>query len=92
MISKEIDEFSQSARIPAGSQGYGDASRRNKMTEAYRIAIPHFWCLEYYEGNKKMTVDIDFRDEKYYLNTKLISSWEAPFENEIITNDEKGEL
>lgn len=59
------------------------------MTNAYRIAIPHFWCLEYYEGNKKMTVDIDFRDPIICLNAKLISCWDAPFENEIITDDEK---
>ena len=59
------------------------------MFKKYRITIPHFWCLEYYEGDKKMTVDIDFRDEKYYLSTRLISCWDAPFENEIITNKEK---
>lgn len=59
------------------------------MTDAYRIAIPHFWCLEYYEGDKKMTVDIDFRDVKLYLNTKLITCWDVPFEKEAITNEDK---
>lgn len=36
-----------------------------------------------------MTLDIDFQDEKYYLSTKLISCWDAPFENVIITNKQK---
>lgn len=59
------------------------------MANAYKIAIPHFWCLEYYEGVKKMTVDIDFRDVNLYLNTKLITCWDAPFEKETITNEDK---
>ncbi len=59
------------------------------MIKKYEIAIPHFWCLEYYEGGKKMTVDIDFRDIKIYLSTKLISCWDEPFEKEVITDEEK---
>jgi len=59
------------------------------MVNTYRIEIPHFWCLVYYEGDKKMTVDIDFREETKYLNTKLISCWDEPFEKEVITSEEK---
>lgn len=60
-----------------------------KTANKYRIAIPHFWCLEYYEGDKKMTVDIDFRDVKLYLSTKLITCWDVPFEKEVITYEDK---
>ena len=60
-----------------------------KMGNTCRIKIPHFWCLEYYEGDKKMTVDIDFRDPVLYLNTKLITRWDEPFEKETITDEEK---
>ena len=59
------------------------------MENTCRIKIPHFWCLEYYEGNKKMTVDIDSRDPVNYLNTKLIKCWDEPYEKEIITLEEK---
>ncbi len=59
------------------------------MGNTCRIKIPHFWCLEYYEGDKKMTVDIDFRDPVLYLNTKLITRWDEPFEKETITDEEK---
>ena len=58
------------------------------MGNTCRIKIPHFWCLEYYEGDKKMTVDIDFRDPVLYLNTKLITRWDEPFEKETITGKE----
>ena len=59
------------------------------MGNTCRIKIPHFWCLEYYEGDKKMTVEIDFRDPVLYLNTKLITRWDEPFEKETITDEEK---
>ena len=36
-----------------------------------------------------MTVDIDFRDPVLYLNTKLITRWDEPFEKETITDEEK---
>ena len=59
------------------------------MGNTCRIKFPLFWCLEYYEGDKKMTVDIDFRDPVLYLNTKLITRWDEPFEKETITDEEK---
>ncbi len=32
----------------------------------YRIEVPHFYCLEYYEEEKKMIVEMDFREDYFY--------------------------
>ena len=56
---------------------------------SYQIAIPHFYCLEYTEGNKTMKVDIDFRDSIIYLNTDLIKHWNPPHEAELIDKSHK---
>lgn len=58
----------------------------------YSISIPHFYCLEYYEKDKKMVLDIDFRDSIIYLESTLVKNWEAPFNNEIITEKEKKKI
>ena len=55
----------------------------------YNISIPHFYCLEYYEKDRKMVLDIDFRDSIIYLESTLVKNWEAPFNNEPITEKEK---
>jgi len=51
----------------------------------YQIQIPHFYCLEYTDGSKTMTVDIDFRDPVIYLSTSLIVAWNPPHDTETIT-------
>lgn len=55
----------------------------------YKIDIPHFYCLEYIEGEKKIILDIDFRDPVRYLNKSLIEKWEPPYDNDIICGAEK---
>lgn len=55
----------------------------------YRIKVPHFYCLEYYEGDKRMIVEMDFREEYFFLNPELITHWEEPYENIQINIDEK---
>lgn len=55
----------------------------------YHITIPHFYCLEYYEENKKMILDIDFREPTIYLEPCLVKNWEPPFDNEVIHIKEK---
>ena len=37
------------------------------MAEECRIEITHFYCFEYYEGEKKMVVELDFRDKVLHL-------------------------
>ncbi|MCM1084424.1 MAG: hypothetical protein NC393_09535 [Clostridium sp.] len=60
--------------------------------EEYKITIPHFYQLEYTEGNHKMYLDIDFRDPEIYLEVAHVEHWEKPFENEIISESEKNVL
>lgn len=55
----------------------------------YQIDVPHFYCLEYYEGDKKMIVEMDFREDYFLLNPQLITHWERPYENIHINMDEK---
>lgn len=45
--------------------------------------------MEYYEGNKKMIVDLDFRDPVQHLSLGLIDNWEKPYDSEIIEDNEK---
>lgn len=53
------------------------------------IEIPHFYCFEYYEGDKKMIVEMDFRDPVYYLSPQMIEHWEKPYEDVEITMEDK---
>lgn len=57
--------------------------------KGYSIAIPHFYCLEYSEENRKLTVDVDFREKTIYLSTSKISKWEDPFQAISIAEEEK---
>ena len=57
--------------------------------EEYRIKVPHFYCLEYYEGDKKMIVEMDFREDYFYLTPQLITRWEKPYDNINIEAKEK---
>ena len=55
----------------------------------HQIQIPHFYCLEYMESDKTMTVEIDFRDPVIYLSTPLIVAWNPPHDAETITESSK---
>ena len=57
--------------------------------EEYRIKVPHFYCLEYYEGDKKMIVEMDFREDYFYLTPQLITRWEKTYDNINIEAKEK---
>lgn len=59
------------------------------MSKNYEISIPHFYCLEYKENNRKMFLEIDFREPFIDLTMSLIQHWEPPFENEEITEKDK---
>ncbi|MDD3139997.1 MAG: hypothetical protein PHX08_13610 [Lachnospiraceae bacterium] len=56
------------------------------------IDIPHFYCLEYIEGNKKMNVDIDFREFPIYFKKSLIQKWETPYSEEEVSEKKKEEI
>ena len=58
----------------------------------YEIKIPHFYSLEYYEGGKHMTLDIDFRDQIIYLNTMLVVAWNHPHGDVRIEEHEKEKI
>lgn len=57
--------------------------------EKYNIKVPHFYCMEYYENNKKMIIQMDFREARFLLNKDLITNWEEPYENELISESDK---
>ena len=50
------------------------------LGKGYKIGIPHFYCLEYCEGDKKMFVEMDFRESFSILDPILITHWEKPYE------------
>lgn len=58
----------------------------------YEIRIPHYYCLEYIEDDKKMTLDIDFRDTIIYLSTDLIGKWDSTHSDEIVSKQKKEEI
>ncbi len=58
----------------------------------FKVDIPHFYLLEYCEGNHVMNVQIDFRDPVPCLYTNEIKSWNPPYENEVITAEKKEEI
>lgn len=55
----------------------------------YSIKVPHFYCLEYFEGDKKMIVEMDFREDFFHLTSQLITHWEKPYDNVKIDTEEK---
>ena len=62
------------------------------MEKKYEIRVPHFYCLEYITGEKKMKVEMDFREAYFVLNKRLITNWEPPYEQEHIDENEKQEI
>lgn len=56
------------------------------------ISIPHFYCLEYVEDDKKLIIDIDFREPKILIGKSLIKKWEPPYQSMIITEEMKEEI
>jgi hypothetical protein len=59
------------------------------MEKDYYIKIPHFYSFEYYEGDKKMIIELDFRDRILHLDIDLITKWEEPFDDLEISREEK---
>lgn len=57
-----------------------------------KITIPHFYCLEYSEGEKKLLVDIDFRETKIIIGRSLIKHWEKPYDSEKLTEEKREEI
>ncbi len=58
-------------------------------SKGYSINVPHFYCLEYCEEDKKMIVEMDFREDYFFLSLKLIAHWEKPYDTIIIEDEEK---
>ncbi|WP_033168129.1 hypothetical protein [Clostridium sp. KNHs205] len=58
----------------------------------YKIEVPHFYCLEYFDEGKKMKVEMDFRESYFVLSNKIITKWEPPHDNEIIDENKKKEI
>lgn len=58
-------------------------------SKKYSIKVPHFYCLEYFENDKKMIVEMDFREDYFYLTPQLITHWEKPYDDIIINIEER---
>ncbi len=56
------------------------------------ISIPHFYCLEYVENDKKLYMDIDFRESKILIGRSLIKRWEKPYDREEISEETREEI
>ena len=59
------------------------------MSPSCEISIPHFYCLEYREGERLLRLEIDFRDQVIVLDESLVTGWEAPHAKEPISRAEK---
>ena len=55
----------------------------------FRIEIKHFYCLDYFEGDRRMIVDVDFRDPVKYIDKRYITHWESPYDHEVLSSAEK---
>lgn len=55
----------------------------------YYIKVPHFYCLEYFEADKRMIVEMDFREDYFYLAPQLITHWEKPYDDVEITIEDR---
>ncbi|WP_460058384.1 hypothetical protein [Pseudolactococcus yaeyamensis] len=60
--------------------------------ENIEIDIPHFYCLEYREGNKVLNVEIDFRERELIFGKSLIKKRESPYSEEDITSFHKDKI
>ena len=59
------------------------------MRKDYSINVNHFYSFEYYEGDKKMVIELDFRDQFLYLTPTLITRWQEPYENLKISYEDR---
>jgi hypothetical protein len=59
------------------------------VSPAFEIRIPHFYCLEYREGERKLIIDIDFRDPVIYLDDALALTWTGAHAPEPITGADR---
>ncbi len=55
----------------------------------YEIHVPHFYCMEYSEGEHTMDIEIDFREDYFLLNKSLITQWKKPYDTELILDEKK---
>lgn len=55
----------------------------------YIIKVPHFYCMEYIEENRRLIIEMDFRESRFLLDKDLVTKWEPPYQNEIISEDKK---
>lgn len=59
------------------------------MRKDYSINVNHFYSFEYCEGDKKMVIDLDFRDRFLILTPTLITKWQEPYESLEISYEDK---
>jgi hypothetical protein len=66
----------------------------NQMTygKDFTVSIPHFYSLEYTEGDHVMTIEMDFREETPGLYFEAIKKWNPPHEGEAISDERREEI
>ena len=58
----------------------------------YLISFLGINDIKYEEKGKELHVFVDFRDKTIELSLKDITKWNKPYENEVITLDEKQKI
>lgn len=58
----------------------------------YVIGAPHFYELEYREGDHVMSVEIDLRDPIPCIYKKTLVAWNPPHQDESVPEDKKEEI
>ncbi|MFD1318336.1 hypothetical protein [Loigolactobacillus zhaoyuanensis] len=61
----------------------------NLQAADYKITIPHFYCLAYVEHNRKMTIELDFRDPQLQFDSSMIQRWDAPHAQVALSQADK---
>ncbi len=58
----------------------------------YKADIPHYYCIEYSEGDHVINIEIDMRDPVPYLDIAEIKAWAPPYEKEPLSDERKEQI
>ena len=58
----------------------------------YKVDIPHYYCIEYSEGDHLMKIEIDVRDPIPYLDIAEVKAWALPYEKELLTKEKRQQI
>lgn len=59
---------------------------------SYSIEVPHFYELVYSEGGRRLTLEIDLRDEVPCIYGRAIEKWAAPHDGETLSDEKRDQI